>query len=863
MEITISPYLIPPVLSLAIGLVLAIIALKKGGKREENRLFALVCLWWTLLAPVFITHQLVDDTATLLIIERCVHFLYVYNPAINLLFFYRILEIKKPQRILVAFLLSFLLSLTTPSDYYFYGMHRFSWGYIAKGGIAFQVFGLYSIIIVAHCIHYSIIYLKRETNPYLRLKKGYLCLSFGLIGVLTLLNIPAINGIDFYPMGNFTFLGLGVLGYGILKHRLMDVKSVVLLTIIWLLVSSLILFPNFFLFIYIYPYFSVLGRMETFIFIIGWFALNAIYVKNVQPFINQRFHKGSKNLDQIRAQFLEEIAFLQDVKSLSAAVRRVIDQALHVNAACIFIRDDNHSIMRDNENRTITLTEKNTQWLINAPQVVDFNLLEAGGDSKDAGVTIPSEWLQPEFIYLIPLIRDTQVLGAIYLSEKEDLRPLSPDEELFLSNLKRSVSVALSNSRMYQSIADLKEALETQAGALQQEIEERKSAEVALRASEKKYRLVADHVMDVIWILDLNQNRLSYVSPAVERVFGYTTEEALGSSLDQILTPWSRMRVISEINAQRNREAAGGDGTNWSVTMELEHLKKDGSRVWSEVVMGFHRDDKGLPAALLGVARDITERRRAEALRVAKVEAEEANQAKSEFLANMSHELRTPLNHIIGFTELIVARNFGPLTDKQEEYLQDVLDSSDHLLALINDILDLSKVEAGQMELTVNEINIGDLLQNSLKMVREKAEKNDISISLTLNKLPIVMKADERKVKQILYNLLSNAIKFTPRGGWVSLSGDTIAGHGQAAGESVEIRVTDSGIGLTAADLEHVFEVFVQVEQSANRSYQGTGLGLPLTRRMTELHGGRLWVESPGLGKGCTFVCRLPVRQAQ
>ena len=259
----------------------------------------------------------------------------------------------------------------------------------------------------------------------------------------------------------------------------------------------------------------------------------------------------------------------------------------------------------------------------------------------------------------------------------------------------------------------------------------------------------------------------------------------------------------------------------------------------------------------------------------AKKAAEEANRAKSDFLANMSHELRTPLNHILGFTELVVDKQAGDLNREQQEYLEDVLGSGRHLLSLINDILDLSKVEAGKLELEVSEVNLRGLLESSLTMVKEKALKHGIRLSQKIDGVPDWIGADQRKLKQILYNLLANAVKFTPEGGTVVLAARSlsyrqdgwVAGNGQGVeipsqlpeeSRWVEVSVRDTGIGLKKENLERIFSPFEQADNTAGRRYQGTGLGLSLTRRLVELHGGKCWAESEGEGKGSKFNFVIP-----
>ena len=227
-----------------------------------------------------------------------------------------------------------------------------------------------------------------------------------------------------------------------------------------------------------------------------------------------------------------------------------------------------------------------------------------------------------------------------------------------------------------------------------------------------------------------------------------------------------------------------------------------------------------------------------------------ANRHKSEFLANMSHELRTPLNAIIGFSEVLLERMFGELNEKQDEYLQDVLSSGRHLLSLINDILDLSKIEAGRTELDLAAFNLPLALENALTLVRERAMRNGIRLDLTVGAGIADLVGDERKIKQILLNLLSNAVKFTPQGGRVGVRAERVNG-------AVEVSVSDTGIGIAPEDQEAIFEEFRQVGTDYARKREGTGLGLTLARKFVELHGGRLGVKSH-VGEGSTFTFSLP-----
>jgi signal transduction histidine kinase len=232
-------------------------------------------------------------------------------------------------------------------------------------------------------------------------------------------------------------------------------------------------------------------------------------------------------------------------------------------------------------------------------------------------------------------------------------------------------------------------------------------------------------------------------------------------------------------------------------------------------------------------------------------ELETASRHKSEFLANMSHELRTPLNAIIGFSQVLREQMFGEVNERQAEYLDDIISSGNHLLSLINDVLDLSKVEAGQVELEVAPFSLQEALERGVVMVRERATKDGVRIALTTDPHVGIVQGDERRVRQVIFNLLSNAVKFTPAGGAVDVNA------ARADGE-VTVSVADTGPGIAPEDQQRIFEEFQQTETGIEQR-EGTGLGLALSKRLVELHGGRIWVDSE-LGKGSTFVFTLPAR---
>jgi signal transduction histidine kinase len=231
------------------------------------------------------------------------------------------------------------------------------------------------------------------------------------------------------------------------------------------------------------------------------------------------------------------------------------------------------------------------------------------------------------------------------------------------------------------------------------------------------------------------------------------------------------------------------------------------------------------------------------------LELEAVSQHKSEFLASMSHELRTPLNAIIGFSQVLREEMFGRVNEKQAEYLDDILASGNHLLSLINDVLDLSKVEAGHVELEVGRFSLREALERGVVMVRERATEEGVTVAFAADPAVDIVTGDERRVKQVIFNLLSNAVKFTPRGGTVDVSTAQVNGE-------VRVSVADTGPGIPSKDHERIFVEFQQTEAGLEQG-EGTGLGLALSKRLVELHDGRIWLESE-LGKGSTFVFTLP-----
>jgi PAS domain S-box-containing protein len=381
--------------------------------------------------------------------------------------------------------------------------------------------------------------------------------------------------------------------------------------------------------------------------------------------------------------------------------------------------------------------------------------------------------------------------------------------------------------------------------AVTTDITEQRQAAQALRENERRYFQLVQEANDLIYQTDANGN-LTFVNPVAMRILGYSEDEILGKHYLDFFPPEHRDQAARFYGIQFVKKTS-------ETYYEFPLITKQGGRVWlGQNTQLLSKGDRVV--GFQSIARDITARKRVEeALREAKVAAESADRAKSQFLTNMSHELRTPLNSLIGFSEILVDQTFGELNDRQLRYANHVLNAGRHLLDLINGILDLSKVESGTMELDLSQVSVPKLMEESAAMIEPKAMKHglELEFNTTEELTETRIQVDAVKLKQVMFNLLSNAVKFTPDGGRINVAA-------RKDGQEIHISVSDTGVGIKPEDQERIFAAFEQVDASYSRKHQGTGLGLSLTRRLVELHGGRLWAESEGLGKGSTFTLMIP-----
>lgn len=369
-------------------------------------------------------------------------------------------------------------------------------------------------------------------------------------------------------------------------------------------------------------------------------------------------------------------------------------------------------------------------------------------------------------------------------------------------------------------------------------------AEEKLRhAAEEKYKNLFDNANDAIVIFDLEDNITAWNRGAAN-IFGWTAQEAIGKKLVQLIQPSNLLGLDKIVNEVLTDRAVSG--------VDISVPRKNGTMVDVSLTISPIKGTNQNIISLSGIFRDNTERKKVDEIRLENERLVLANKAKSEFLTVMSHELRTPLNSVIGFSEILKQKTAGELNAKQEHFVDNVIRSGKNLLTLINDILDITRIESGKMDFVIEDIPVSDLINEALDSIKAKAAKQNIVLKKEFDPQLEFIKADRRKINQILFNLLSNAVKFSKK------EDGTVTITTKKEGDMARFSVSDTGIGIKEEDMGRLFKDFEQLDSGISRSYGGTGLGLAITKKLVELHGGEVTVESR-YGVGSTFTFALPI----
>lgn len=533
---------------------------------------------------------------------------------------------------------------------------------------------------------------------------------------------------------------------------------------------------------------------------------------------------------------VQQLSLARDLETVMQIVRHAARRLTGADGATFVLRDGDKCFYADED--AISPLWKGQRFPMSAciSGWVMLNRQPALIGDIYADPRIPADAYRPTFVKSLAMvpIRTLDPIGAIGNYWAELHRP-APEQVRVLQALADTTAVAMENVRIYAE--------------LEQRVQQRTS----------ELQAILDNVQ--VGVVFVVAGRIVRANPKSAEMFRIAAPEAM------LNMPLQNLLGENDVESARKRLAEGR-----VCDFEAKIDRHDRSGFWSRLVA------KPIDSSSeIWVIEDISEVKAKErALVELRMTAEEATRFKSEFLASMSHELRTPLNAIIGFSEVLRDGLAGELREKQREYISDIFESGQHLLSLINDVLDLSKIEAGRMTMEGEETDIAALLHGSLSVIKEKAMAHRIRLNIDAPASLGEIRVDPRKCKQIVYNLLSNAVKFTPEGGEVFLRGSVVEreeaeerARMQAqvhpafscvnAEKLLEISVSDTGIGISAQDMARLFRPFVQIDSSLSRQFEGTGLGLALVRKLAELHGGAVALQSVP-GKGSTFTVWLPYR---
>jgi len=846
--------LIPPTLSLLTGLSLATLSLYRGRMKTESILFSLVCVWISMLAPVFILHHFVAEEQTILRIERGVHFFYVYLPPVFLMFFHRMVGLRRRLLTSGAFVVSFTVSLWTPSSAYIAGLNRYEWGTIARGGPLFTAFGAYCAAVLLYSIICLALHLKRETNPVALLKKKYVLISFIVTGALTLGNMPSISGVNVYPTGNFMFLPLAVLAYGVLKYRLMDIPGFFVNLLFWICLFALLALPNLFVFHWALPAVTEADSMGLFSLAVLWFLANVAYMNRLRAALNPVFYRTQIGLEKAESRFLEHILLLRNRDDLIREFAGVLAKALLIKDLSFYEKTEEDGCFAGPGGRFLSVPAPLRSWFMERHAPVQRNLLEANPHHVSVHESLLVCFQDAGGRYLLPLVANEDLVGLFFLGPRSDEREIRPDEARFLENVTPILATALSNTRLYQSVSDLKDTLEQRTVALSREIVERKRAEEERRKSDEKYRLVTEKVSDVIWVIDPGTWMFQFITPSVQRLLGYSVDEIMALPLQKILTPESMEKGVRLLAEELERERSENPDPDRSRTVELDHVPKAGPVFPAEVTSSFFRDSNGRIVGILGVTRDTRERRKLETqLRTAR-----KMEAIGTLAGGVAHDLNNILSGITSYPELLLMDL--PEDSPLIEPIRTIQKSGEKAAAIVQDLLTLSRRGAAVKEV----VNLNDVVTEYLKSLEFDslcAYHQGVEMLWDLDPALGNVYASRVHLSKVVMNVVSNAAEAMPDGGVIRLRTKNEPGgenfstkKGEENGRKVVLEISDTGHGIASQDLERIFEPFY-TKKKMGRS--GTGLGMAVVWGTVQDHDGTVEVDSE-LGAGTTFTVRLP-----
>ncbi len=848
-------YLIPSIISIYLATCLAIISIHKS-RDTLNILFSVICFIWALTSFAYVAHLFTDSNDKSILIERIIHFFYCYAAFIHVLFFHKLMDIKNNKIPAGILLLSIAFSFLSFTNYYIYDIKRYSWGYIAITGPAFYFFLLFSSCVIIYITVRVLASLVDEQNHISKLKLKYALFSFLFATILTMLNIIPLIGYDLYPMGNFIFIPMSFLAYGILKYRILNIKSVLFITLQYLLEAFIFILPNIIIFIILQPFIRGMHLITLAIVSIVWFYINFFYMIKIRLFVNYFFNNANYKLKKAEKKFIENILLLKNVDDLKNEFLKIIKETLNLTIAEFFFMTSTKNSFKTTTGKKLELDTEIVTWLIKTNHLTEQNMVRTNPYYDSYREKLLQIFLNQNCNIMIPMVQYDELVGIILFNGKAT--GITRDEVQFINNIKQFVVIALFNSIIYQNVTKLKETLEEKTEKLSSEIIERQHAENVLIESEARYRLLAENIIDTILVIDLSDLTLNYISPSVEKLLLYTSEELVGSKIQKILSPDSLETVVNEIEKNLNIEKTG---RAQSLILKIEVLKKDNTKVWVEFSTYFIRDSDDTPISIIGVARDISERLSAEEEKYA-LESKLIQAQKMESIGilagGIAHDFNNILMAIMGYTQLAIMyipdeNNKAILKVKQIET------AGKRAKELVSQILAFSRQSTRQKI----SINLATVISEAVKMLSSSIPSTiEIVKDFQKNLKPAFV--DPIQIHQIIINLCTNSYHAMEKAGGkchVGLSNEVIdKNHAKAfeipPGDFLKITISDTGNGIEPEIISRIFDPYFTTKEIG----RGTGMGLAVVHGIVMGHKGAITVES-NIGAGTTFTIYIPASE--
>ncbi len=848
MKLMISMYLVPPLLSLIASLWLAVASgLRRGWPGHQNLQLATMFLWFALLPAAFICHHLFSDEATLLAIERGIHFFYAFMPVVYLLTFHSLLGTRRPWLVCISVAFCVLIALTTPTRYYFSGLNRFTWGYIARGEIAFHLFGAFGFLIVGYTIWIFWQSLARETNPLVRRRNKYFLTALLISAFLTLLNIPAISGYDFYPMGNFAFIPLAILGYAVLKYRLLGFRDMLNRTAYGIAAISLFMIPNAILFFALRPVLYKQSNLLAFLVFLVWFGINLAGVRKIQPVLESTFDKSRINVAQAEIAFFESIFSLRNLASFERAFARFFHKHLAMPGFNFYVVAPESVTFHNAQGLRLNLDTELGVWLTDRRRMVDRNLIASQPQTAVVRQKLIQFMDAMQAVYLIPVVYDERLMGLVFLPQKSNGKPLTDDEARLIDNITRSAAVSLANAAMYQRISDLRDDLVQRTAELSEEIAQREH-------TEEKYRILLESINEGFYEVDLEGTLLSY-NDVFADILGAGGEDLHGVNFQEFLEP----EQAEEVKAYFNRIFTTGA---LRLPMSRELIRRDGQRLFAETRASVMYNKRNRKIGFRGILRDVTDIKMGE-LEQARLQQQLMNARKMEALGTLAggvaHDLNNILSGISSYPDLLledIAKD-----DPLYQALTDIKHSGEKAAAVVNDLLTLARRGVPITEtLELNQV-VQEYLE-SPEYARLQKQHLEVFLETRLGADMPGMHGSSVHLSKALMNLVTNAFEAVADNGRVVIATgvEIVASPEPSAreippGRYLTIAVSDDGVGIPPEDLQRIYEPFFT---SKKMGRSGSGLGMTVVWGTVEDHKGSILVDSRPNG-GTRFKLFFPV----